>query len=217
MRFFSYISDAKVDMLLPQIPGKQKEVIAAELGLNVGILSAKVRAEDRTLDTRVTRLLAVEKHIRTKEIPGGPTSSADWIEGASLSCRSVLFKGGALLWVWESANATLLLAGSATHIAGAAPMKDARAPYSQLAGIMALVASLAQDAFPLLDASEGWPGRDEISGMRRDFAWLAELVDYVKKTCPVRQEISFLARRLISGDYAARHYVLASPLYVESP
>lgn len=70
MRFFSYISDAKVEMLLPQIPAGNKQTIAAELGLNVALLSGRIRAEIESLDNRVARLLAVEKYIRANESIG---------------------------------------------------------------------------------------------------------------------------------------------------
>jgi hypothetical protein len=73
VRFFNYISDAKVDMLLPQIPAGKKQSIAAELGFNVALLSGNIRAQATTLDSLVARLLAVEKYIRNNESMGPPS------------------------------------------------------------------------------------------------------------------------------------------------
>jgi hypothetical protein len=75
LRFFTYISDAKVDMLLPQIPHQHKEKIAAEVGVELGFLNAKVSSETNTLESRVSRLLVVERFLRehaTPETVGSP-------------------------------------------------------------------------------------------------------------------------------------------------
>ena len=60
MRFYQYISDSKVDMLLPQIPLKAKQKITAEIGFDIKILTAKLKTERDSLDDRVSRLLVVE-------------------------------------------------------------------------------------------------------------------------------------------------------------
>lgn len=205
-------------MLLPQIPAGRKQTIAAELGFNVALLSGNIRAETTTLDNRVTRLLAVEKYIRTNESLGSPSDPQTWVEGSHLSGHSVYLEGGALLWVCKGHNWLLLLAGSAKHVAGAAPIQEAHAPFSELAGIMTLVSRSAPDALRHFDGSEAWPRE---TGMREDFIWLRNLIDYVIDTCRSRpqpsQDISFVARRLICGYQGDERLVLASPLYVELP
>jgi hypothetical protein len=41
MKYYVYISDSKVDMLLPQVPGALKQTIAAKLGFDIKILSGE--------------------------------------------------------------------------------------------------------------------------------------------------------------------------------
>jgi hypothetical protein len=210
MRFFSYISDAKVDMLLPQIPTGKKQSIAAELGFNFGLLSGKIGAQANALDMRVTRLLAVEKHIRFNERLGTPSKPEAWVESTRLSSCSVYLEGGALLWVCEGATWLLVLAGTAKHLTGATPTRELRAPYSEMAGIMTLV---PPDMIQHFDGSEYWPIALHMS---KKAVWLQNLADYVNKSGPF-QDISFMARCLVSESYHGRSLVLASPLYVELP
>ena len=208
MRYFSYISDAKVDMLLPQIPKGRRETIAAELGFNVALLSGRIRAEASILDTRVARLLAVERYIRDNE-KLGTSGGTPWFERFGARSFSILLEGGALLWASQGGD--WLLAGSAAHLAATSPITGG-SPFSELAGIIALVSRVAPDVFPYFDGSDAWP---KAEGMREDFVWLRNLITYVRQTCDRRgqppQEITFLARRLVSSE----SLVLASPLYVE--
>jgi hypothetical protein len=62
--YFTYISDAKVDMILAQIPAVTQENIATKIGFNCGLLSGEVGSEARTLETRVARLRVVEDYVR---------------------------------------------------------------------------------------------------------------------------------------------------------
>jgi hypothetical protein len=50
MRYYQYISDSKVDMLLPQIPLKAKQKITSEIGFDIKILSGKIKTERDSLD-----------------------------------------------------------------------------------------------------------------------------------------------------------------------
>jgi hypothetical protein len=59
--YFTHISGTKVDMLLAQIPHQPNKKIAAEIGFNIGVLSGKVGSEINTLESRVSRVLAVER------------------------------------------------------------------------------------------------------------------------------------------------------------
>jgi len=208
LRYFTYISDAKVDMLLPQIRTGKKQTIAAELGFNAALLSGKIRAEAAMLDTRVARLLAVEKYIRANEA-FDKSGTQGWLERIGARSFSILLEGGALLWLCEEGDC--LLAGSVSHLAGAAPIQGG-SPFSELAGIMALVSRAAPGVLPYFDGSDAWPHAES---MRADFVWLRNLIAYVRETCERRgqppQEIGFLARRLVANE----HLVLASPLYVE--
>ena len=84
MRYYSYISDAKVDMLLPQVPDGIKQTVAAELGFDLKLVKGKMKAETKTLEDRVARLAVVEKHLRKEEQLGSVLNPRKWIEGQHL-------------------------------------------------------------------------------------------------------------------------------------
>lgn len=69
MKYFVFVSNTKVDMLLPQIPQEVKSKLAAEVGVNVGILMAKLKSErDRGVKLdHISRLNAVTKYIRNTQ------------------------------------------------------------------------------------------------------------------------------------------------------
>ena len=219
MRYFTYISDAKIDMLLPQIPVGKKQKIVANLGFNIAIMKGGVRAETNTLDTRVTRLLAVERYLRDNEPIGHASDANPWIESNGLFATSLYLEGGAVIWSVKDGVSEVLLVGSATHLAASASDRDVRAPYSELAGIQSLVYRFAPENRIYFDGFESWP--DERGHMREDFVWVRNLIDYVDNhTQHSKQTIGFMARRLLSetGDNSKRgkSLVVASPLYVQS-
>jgi hypothetical protein len=84
MRYYIYISDAKVDMLLPQVPGAVRAKVAMKLGVNIQLFSGSLQKEQSTLDNRVARLEAVEQYLRQTEGEriGGPSDLTPWIAGS---------------------------------------------------------------------------------------------------------------------------------------
>ncbi len=64
MKYYLYISDAKVDMLLPQVPHHAKKKTSTELGFDLKVLSAKYKSEAETDSDRISRLEAVVDFIR---------------------------------------------------------------------------------------------------------------------------------------------------------
>ena len=112
LRYFTYISDAKVDVFLAQIPHQHKEKIASDIGFNIGVLSGKIASETNTLESRVSRVLAVERFIRDKaseETLGTPSQPQAWIQGSAtatavnvgkvLCCMFLVARAGILPWL----------------------------------------------------------------------------------------------------------------------
>ena len=64
MKYYLYISDTKVDMILPQVPHETKRKIATQLGFDFKILKAGRKAEQETEENRITRLESVLSFIR---------------------------------------------------------------------------------------------------------------------------------------------------------
>src|SRR5260370_26132949 len=83
MKYFVFVSDAQVDMLLPQIPQKLKSKMAAEMGVHIGVLTASLKSErdvDEKAD-RISRLNVVIKFLRKTEDVGSIDEPRNWIEG----------------------------------------------------------------------------------------------------------------------------------------
>jgi hypothetical protein len=49
MKYYLYISDAKVDMLLPQVTHKAEKKTSTELGFDLKVLSAKYKVKRRQI------------------------------------------------------------------------------------------------------------------------------------------------------------------------
>jgi hypothetical protein len=55
MKYYVYISDAKVDMLLPQIPHDARKKIATEIGIDLKVFQAKRKTEIQEGDDRIAK------------------------------------------------------------------------------------------------------------------------------------------------------------------
>ena len=64
MKYYIYISDAKVDMLFPQVPHDIKKKVATEWKMDLKLLSASRRVETESEDNRIARLETVVEFIR---------------------------------------------------------------------------------------------------------------------------------------------------------
>jgi len=85
MHNYVYISDAKVDLYLPQIKGAIKKEIAASLGFDVKILSGEIKTIRKTLENRIVRLKTVEKGIlkANKKKIGTLEQPKSWIKDSA--------------------------------------------------------------------------------------------------------------------------------------
>jgi hypothetical protein len=223
LRYFTYISDAKVDVLLAQIPHQHKEKIAAEIGFNLGVLSGKVVSETTTLESRVSRVLAVERYIRDKasgETLGTPSLPRAWIEGSALATAGNVGKG-ALLYVFSGKTWYFALAGSAKHLAGVAAPQEVDAPFSFLPDIVKTLSRL-MDGEPTKLVSFWDESLKQLhnAGIPTGFAdeWFRVIRYFATngQNEGTPQNISFLALRLASELWEGKLVTIASPLYIET-
>ena len=63
MQYYVYISDSKVDMLLPQIPHDIRKKVATEWKLDLKVFGSTRKEEHETEDNRIARLEAVSSFI----------------------------------------------------------------------------------------------------------------------------------------------------------
>lgn len=216
MRYFLYISDSKVDMLLPQVPGATRQKVAAKLGFDLKLLSGNIETERSTLDSRVARLEAVEAHIRASEDLGTPAAPSSWIAGSEWS-RGTQIGEGAILFVSEDPKWLLALGGSMRHLIGAVSREDLGIPYSFLDTLIDQLKLVAEeDPGYALQLDEKTLSRLMGSGVAQGSRAWASIISHVADSTRGRplQKIEFIARRLVTQSSFGQRVTLATPLYI---
>lgn len=87
MEYYIYISDAKLDMLYPQVPHDLKKKVATKLGIDLKLVTATRQSDSETEENRFTKLQAVVDYIREHEDVGTIDAPGEFIED-TLSMRS---------------------------------------------------------------------------------------------------------------------------------
>lgn len=216
MRYFTYISDAKVDMLLPQVPGTLRQRIAAKVGFDIKLLSGSIETERTSLDTRVARVEVVESYILETESIGTPGKPESWIRGDA-EARVAHIGEGAIMFVAETPEWTLALGGSAHHLIGAVRRDDVKVGYSFLPRLIKLLQEMDAGAFQFVqlqlpdDAVPGYWTTGLGSGVD---AWVALIREAFLQVKGPSQRITFLAKRLLSHQDPGHIVTIATPLYV---
>lgn len=212
MRYYVYVSDAKLDMLYGQIPSRLLSRIVAELKLDVKVLAVSIR-ERETDATRFEKLAVVENYIDRHFDVGTVHDPAPWFRG-QLHMRSGIYgdePGGLLYFSGVQDGVLVALIGSAHHLIGQRSQPSA----------IQMSYSRAPSLFTLLrrDSIDGSHAEDEIQPEKTDQRALAEVHDFANALRGVREPSEFLARRLLSGsvpdgEAPVRTVLLGTPLYV---
>jgi hypothetical protein len=116
VEYYLYISDAKVDMLLPQISDAHKKKVETEYGVNFKVFAAKQKVAQDENEDRIARLKVVTEFIRDFGNLGTVEKPDVYIEDALpmlffVSEGSVYFSGA-------EGNTYLGLGGSRSHLMG---------------------------------------------------------------------------------------------------
>jgi hypothetical protein len=195
LRYYIYISDAKVDMLLPQIDGSAKRKIAKELSVDLKIISAKRSLEVAQGEDRVLRLEVVARYLRDLGDLGSVDAPAQFFQGEMEMKWGPYESSGLVYFGGETTNTVLGLGGSGTHLIGA----DERQPTSAFSLTPYLLNALSEK----LDESAVSPREEETALQAVTMA-----NHYLEGPA---QRVEFVAKRLL-GD--GGHVLLGSPLYV---
>lgn len=235
MRYYEYISDAKVDMLLPQVPKRVKRKIAADFNIDLGVLKIGWKTERLDNDTRVSRLQVVEQYLRDNEpIASIADPKTPWIAG-QLPMRWGFFPQEELVFFMGRQDSTYIaLGGSAHHMlsrpgalldSGTEAFPGSIAP-SLLAFIRREIESI-HSALEREGTSIASVSRT-IDSLHRAPAMEEETLHHIAQLIEVQRShahrFEFLAKRLLSGtswvatDSAAPAQevtvVLGTPLFV---
>jgi hypothetical protein len=213
MKYYLYVSDAKLEMLYSQIPVRMRDKIAAELKVDLKVISATFSEKNRE-ESRYTRLDVVCNYIH-ENLPVGNmahpesyfagTISMQWGLVTGTSSGRIVYFGG------EEGNVVLGLAGSRHHVVGfqGEGMVDTPPTFgagsSMVHGVLEqLEANLAEavdrtaqdESSVVVDLKQ--PGPIPRSPVKEERA-LETVLYTTRNLLGPTQSLEFLAKRLLTG------------------
>jgi hypothetical protein len=219
MKYYIYISDAKLDMLYPQVPHASKKKVSTDFKVDLKLIGGSRKSEQETEENRMTKLEAVVQFLQEYGDVGTTDKSgsyfADTLDmrwGVPYERNDVLGKSVPSGLVYFGAivgGISVGLFGSALHLLSAAgtpqPAEFPMIGKSQL--------------FNIVDAVNRILGEDPKETPRPDpAAQEEELQQFAKFTRLMKgpkQRLEFLAKRLTfgTGEDGCR-VLIGTPLYV---
>jgi len=223
MKFYLYISDTKVDMLLPQIPQDVKRDIATEFKVDLKLFSASRKSEIRNSEDRISRLEAVCDFIRQYGDVGDVDQPGEYVQDV-LEMRMLterLYDPPMVFFCSRTSQTLVGIGGSAQHLIGYVGQDD---PPERTPSPPDLIPLLMQvlERLP-------WPEAAEMADVDPEWG-LSRIKGFLNTRPPgIVQRYEFLAKRMLweqpkqsryDHDYEhdlgahSRKILLASPLYV---
>lgn len=232
VRYYVYISDAKVDMILPQIAESFQKKITRNVGIDWKIISAKQTTELTPIEHRTHRLRAVEEYLRENEPVGSSEEPQSWFAdelpmewGPLSSFTGQDPENETLVWfagrknISEPDEVTVGLGGSLHHVLGYDPAdypgRSSRS--SALFGIRGVLRTLG-----IRSGADGdYVDEEELTDrerLQRDGVLLRAATELSGRANDDSQRVEFLAKRLYTGHpppgKSSPAVVIGSPLYV---
>jgi hypothetical protein len=215
IRYYLYISDAKLDMLFAQIPMKARERLVAEFKFDLKVVSVSLR-QNPSEESRYSKLDVVERYIREEESVGTVDRPQTWFAGqlamtaVSLG-RPYLQQSTVVYFSGQTDQTVVGLGGSAHHLIGAQARVDAdfAFPSSAVVGLVEVLVAQEDEANRDPDAERRAEAREG------QWPWLMK--ELMRKQTGIPQEIEFLAKRLMYAPPGLQNEsaaVLGSPIYV---
>jgi hypothetical protein len=238
MKYYTYISDAKVDMLLPQVPHPPKKRIATEFKVDFKVVSAARKREFDTDDNRISRLEAVSDFIFEYGDVGTVDRPGEYIAGTLPMCwrelrNSRTRESAVILFCSETEHTQLALGGSVKHLIGNTPQANADFIGSNLNHLLYFFAksfeeTLSQEGIAQLSDFKELLNKVELEShgqpiSERIIAYLSlgtvsllvwwNFADWSRKP---KQNLEFLAKRLLFKESTdgKKQVLLATPIYV---
>lgn len=206
-RYYLYISDSKVDMLLPQIDPAFVAKRGSEIGVKLSVLSLK-RTAERAGNDRMARLERVVRYLHDHGDLGSVDEPGQFFWGL-LPMQWGRFPGAAsLVFAGGRADRTIVgLGGSGRHLVGSVPnVGDEAQTWSQLPPMLDGLASDLEDEL-VVEAAEAPLDR-------ADKTALATVSRAVGRLASPAQHLEFVAKRLLHGEYDGTRVLLGSPVYI---
>jgi hypothetical protein len=219
MKYYEYISDTKVDMILPQVPFAQKQKISKEVGFDIKVLTAKFKTENTAYEDRISRLLAVASYISADQRVGDLKSPESWVADKVIAKVGYFARDTKVVgFAGISHDVHFLLAGSSSHIIGADPKEASIGKgFSFLPRLTAHLKSVLHH-LDNNDVDENDShikmelGCDESDTKQGSWMKIIEKSRYDIAGDVIN--IEFLAKRLLFLNGNRGKYLLATPLYI---
>lgn len=212
MKYFIYISDSKVDMLLSQIPHKEKRKIATRLGINLKLITVERTYETETKENRITRLEAVVSFIREYGNLGSVNEPDEYVQDTMLMswAQHPVFSD-AVCFYGEVGQTIVGLGGSLKHVMG---FTDQTPTLRAMSWDSNFQSKLWRELNLNKAEEKAFYGDQE---GRNAFDAVYITIDIDKEDYLPKQKLEFLAKRLVYRRKCldSKHNILmASPLFV---
>jgi len=225
MKYYLYISDAKIDMLYPQIPKPILKRIASSLSIDLKLLGAEIyigaksNSSDETRYTKVGIVSEyIEKHLDVGSIDAPSTYFRGTLPmkwGLPLENETVVGSKDMVYFGGFTKRTILGLAGSMGHVIGSNKGSTFEMGVSHLYALFKILASEPQKPITVLPDSE--------DNYYIDQAFLGVQRQTWEMRGP-KQQLEFLAKTLLQGPQAypldpsyeatQSYIILGTPIYV---
>ncbi|MEV8017211.1 SAVMC3_10250 family protein [Streptomyces sp. NPDC086554] len=203
MRYYLYVSGAKLDMLYGQIPQKLLKRLAVEAKVDLKVLSVAVQAP-RAEATTYDQLDIVEKYLEREFDVSWMTEPRPWFRGdLGLRIAGYGTPAGPTFMTGREGDTVIALIGSAHHLIGQRTALDTiQASHSSLPSLFQLL----RDAPDQRQTAIRWSPQDQV-------------LEFSKSLTVPPVYSDFLARLLLHGtvteeDGRELKVVIGTPLYV---
>lgn len=223
-RYYHYISDSKVDMMLPQIPKKFLSGIEVELGFDLGVVKGHLAGAATDLESRVKKLEIVESYLNENGSITRDVLLNGWLRGR-IAARMGGFSEcpGLLLISGEYEGRVLLLVGSEANLVSGVSETKNESGWSFAPRLFQRLESYLERNYDLADIkTEGkiLPSKNVEDllfggqgGSAREMKRL--LYGLAKSELPEQTyELEFLARIFYDDQDNRKPLVIGSPLFV---
>jgi hypothetical protein len=205
MKYYVYISDAKVDMLYSQIPKNMLDKIAVELGINLGIFSLTAKGKGNQEESRYEKLSVVVNYIENNMDVGTIDQPKTYFKGSLPMRWGPLWPGGheeaknLIYFGAETAETIVGLGGSEHHVIG--NQKGESSPNSGKSLLPFMELALRKELDMSLITQRHHDDFNDRN--RQEEIIFAGVVGATRSMKGAPQHLEFLAKRLLEGSHEA--------------
>jgi hypothetical protein len=215
MKYYVYISDAKVDMLYSQIPKKMLDKIAVELGINLGIFSLTAKGKGNQEETCYEKLKVVVNYIENNMDVGTIDQPKTYFKGSLPMRWGPLWRDGheegknLIYFGAETAETIVGLGGSEYHIIGNQKGESSPRTFMSLPPFMEWALRKELDMSLITQRHN-----DDFNERNLEANIFSCVVGATRSMKGAPQHLEFLAKRLREGsDEAYKPEFLGKPIY----